>query len=96
MKKSFRSEKELRLFVKRMFKETLRGLPEEAKVEVLVKTLRPPKVYLLLPFYSEGNLIRAMEVDFFLGELYNFGVEGEIIYLDDRVEIEQTCSNIQS
>jgi len=87
--KNFRSEKELRLFVKRFFKERLKGLPEGTKIEVEVVSLKPPVVNLYFPFYSEGNLLRVFEVDFLLSELYNWGIEGHLFYLDDLGEREK-------
>lgn len=81
--KSFRNEKDLRLFVKRFLKERLKGLPEGTKIEVEVASLKPPSVNLYFPFYSEGNLIRAFEVDFLLAELYNLGIECSLFYQDD-------------
>ncbi len=83
MKKNFKNEKDLKLFVKRFFKENLKGLPETAKINVRVICVKPPKVLLEMPFYSEGNLIRINEVDFLLKELSAFGIETIIAYLDD-------------
>lgn len=84
--KDFRSEKDLKLFVKRFLKEKLKGLPEDTKIEVEVFSLKPPEVNLYFPFYSEGNLIRAFEVDFLLAELYNFGIVCNLYYQDDTGE----------
>lgn len=81
--RNFRNEKDLRLFVKRFFKENLKGLPEGTKIEVEVSSLKPPVVNLYFPFYSEGNLIRAFEVDFLLAELYNLGIACNLFYQDD-------------
>ncbi|BAU23644.1 hypothetical protein THC_1276 [Caldimicrobium thiodismutans] len=86
--KSFRSEKDLRLFVKKFFKENLKGLPEMAKIEIEVYSLNPPSVKLYFPFYSEGNFLRAFEVDFLLAELYNLGIKGSLFYQDDLGERE--------
>mgnify|MGYP001626347895 FL=1 len=86
--KNFRKEKDLRLFVKRFLKEKLKGLPEGVKIEIEVSSLNPPTVNLYFPFYSEGNLFRAFEVDFLLGELYNLGINCNLYYLDDLGERE--------
>ncbi len=85
MKRSrkFLSEKDLRLFVKRFLKDHLKGLPEGTKIEIKVLDYLSPKVQLLFPFYSEGNVLRALEVDFLVKELYNVGIEAEVYYLDD-------------
>ena|GEM_PF-735375 len=84
--KKFSSEKDLRLFVKKLFQEKIKGLPPQARIEIHVLSLKPPMIRLKLPFFSEGNLLRANEVDFFLEELYNWGIEGDIFYLDDQGE----------
>lgn len=84
----FFSEKDIRLFVKRQFMGSFKGLPEDIKPEIKVLSVAPPKVLILLPFHSEGNLIRNNEVDFFLAGLYNWGIEGEVLYLDDLGEKE--------
>lgn len=84
--KSFHKEKDLRLFVKRFFKENLKGLPEDVKIEVEVSSLNPPSVNLYFPFYSEGNFLRAFEVDFLLAELYNLGIICNLFYQDDLGE----------
>ncbi|MFN4131609.1 MAG: hypothetical protein ACK4GE_00855 [Caldimicrobium sp.] len=93
--KRFRSEKDLRLFVKNFFKKNIKGLPEEAKIEIKVLNVNPPKIQLFLPFYSEGNLLRVLEVDFLVRELYNLGITVDIFYLDDwEVQlIEETISS---
>ncbi|MCS7150641.1 MAG: hypothetical protein RMI93_07900 [Caldimicrobium sp.] len=87
-KRRFNSEKDLRLFVKKLFKDSIRGMPEEAKPEISVLSISPPRIRLFLPFVSEGNFIRNNEVDFFLAELYNWGIEGEVLYTDDLGERE--------
>jgi hypothetical protein len=84
--KGFRNEKDLRLFVKRFLKENLKGLPEGVKIEIEVSSLNPPEVNLFFPFYSEGNLLRTLEVDFLLTELYNLGISCHLFYLDDMGE----------
>ncbi|QER41325.1 hypothetical protein F1847_00695 [Thermodesulfobacterium sp. TA1] len=88
MKKSFKNLKDVKLFTKKFLKERLKGLPEEAKIEVEAVGLNPPQVRIYLPFYSEGNLIRCNEVDFILEELLSLGIHGEIVYLDDNLELE--------
>jgi len=88
MKKSFKGEKDLRLFVKNFLKTRLKGLPEEKKIKVKVKNFKNLEVSILMPFYSEGNLIRANEVDFLLDELLNLGIKPVIFYLDDEYELE--------
>lgn len=84
--KRFRNEKDLRLFVKRFLKENLKGLPEGTKIDIEVFSLTPPSVNLYFPFYSEGNLLRAYEVDFLLAELYNLGIICNLFYQDDLGE----------
>ncbi len=86
--KGFPNEKDLRLFVKRFLKENLKGLPEGVKIEIEVTSLNPPEVNLFFPFYSEGNLLRTLEVDFLLAELYNLGIGCHLFYLDDLGERE--------
>lgn len=81
--KKFRSEKDLRLFVKNFLKKNLKGLPEEAKIEIRVVKVDPPKIHLFFPFYAEGNMLRALEVDFLVRELYNLGILVDLYYLDD-------------
>lgn len=88
LKRNFKTKKDLRLFTKNFLKLHLRGLPEESYLQIAIEplTLDPPRVRIVLPFYSEGNLIRANEVDFLLEELLKLGVEGEILYIDDLIE----------
>ncbi|WP_038056871.1 hypothetical protein [Thermodesulfobacterium hydrogeniphilum] len=88
MAKNFKSEKDLRLFIKKFLKENLKGLPETAKIQIKVLNIKPPQVVLEMPFYSEGNLIRVNEVDFLIQHLVNLGIRVNIIYLDD-IEIYQ-------
>lgn len=88
--KSFKSEKDLRLFVKKILKESFKGLQDVVKIEIKVVELNPPKIQMNFPFYSEGNLLRALEVDFFVRELYNLGIEVEVYYLDD---VERSLQN---
>jgi hypothetical protein len=84
----FRKEKDLRLFVKKFLKERLKGLPSEKPFEVVVESLNPPVVRIFSPFYSEGNLLRAHEVDTILLELYNLGIFAKLFYEDDLGEAE--------
>lgn len=91
----FKKEKDLRLFVKKFLKEKLKGLPSEKHFEVEVESLNPPAVRIFSPFYSEGNLLRAHEVDLILLELYNLGILAKLFYEDDLGEAERdgsTCS----
>lgn len=88
MKKSFKSLKDLKLFTKKLFKERFKGLPEGVKIEVEALEINPPQVRIFLPFYSEGNLIRCNEVDFFVEELMDLGIKAEVVYLDDSLELE--------
>jgi len=83
LNKSFKNEKDLRLFVKRFLKEKLKGLPPESKIEIEVIKVKPAEVILKFPFYSEGNLIRANEVDFLLKDLMEMGIKAHIRYVDD-------------
>ena len=83
MKIKHKTEKDLRLFVKKYIKERLKGLPSDKKLEVKVKSVSPPIINLYLPFFSEGNLIRANEVDFLIADLEKLGLKVEIFYLDD-------------
>jgi len=88
VKKHFKKEKDLRLFVKNFLKTSLKGLPEDKKFEVKVKSIKPPCVQIFFPFYSEGNLIRANEVDFLIGKLLEeFQIKAEVIYLDEFEEL---------
>ncbi len=84
MKRKFKSEKDLRLFLKKLFKEKLKHCEQPLKIEVKVETLTPPKAKVFLPFYSEGNLIRLNEMDFFLKTLCEEGIEVELYYEDER------------
>ncbi len=86
MKPKIKTEKDLRIFVKKFFKEHLKGLPEDKKFEVKVTSVSPPRVRLHMPFYSEGNLIRANEVDFLTKELLDLGIKVDVFYVDDEVE----------
>jgi len=90
-KKTFKNKKDLKLFIKNFLKTYLKGLPEEIfpQIEIEPLGLKPPKVRIVLPFYSEGNLIRANEVDFLLERLLILGVTGEILYLDDVIELRE-------
>ncbi len=81
-----KSFKDLKLFVKRFLKENLLGLPKDKVFEVRPEGLNPPRVKLFLPFYSEGNLLRAHQVDILLSELYNLGISTKLFYEDDWVE----------
>jgi len=81
--KHFKNEKDLRLFIKRFLKENLKGLPPESKIEIEVLKVKPAEVILKFPFYSEGNLIRANEVDFLLKDLIELGIKAHIVYVDD-------------
>lgn len=83
MNKGFKNEKDLRLFVKKFLKEKLKGLPPESKVEIKVIKVKPAEIILKFPFYSEGNLIRANEVDFLLKDLAEIGIKAYIKYIDD-------------
>ncbi len=69
--------------MKKFLKENLKGLPPESKIEVEVLKVKPAEVLLKFPFYSEGNLIRANEVDFLLKDLMELGIKAHIKYLDD-------------
>lgn len=87
-------EKEIRNWVKKFLKQHLKGVSELLKIKIKVVNINPPKVYLELPFYSEGNLIRANEVDFLITEIEKEGVSIEIFYLDDFLEIENWCGYV--
>ena len=84
VKRKFKSEKDLRLFLKKFFKEKLKHCEQPLKLEVEVERVSPPKAKVLLPFHSEGNLIRLNEVDFFLKDLFNQGIEVELYYEDEK------------
>jgi len=90
--KNFRREKDLRLFIKKFLKENLKGLPPESKIDIEVIKIKPAEVILKFPFYSEGNLIRANEVDFLLKDLINLGIKAQVKYIDD-VEIFEENQN---
>ncbi|PMP68476.1 MAG: hypothetical protein C0190_01495 [Thermodesulfobacterium geofontis] len=92
MVKNFRREKDLRLFIKKFLKENLKGLPPESKIDIEVIKIKPAEVILKFPFYSEGNLIRANEVDFLLKDLINLGIKAQVKYIDD-VEIFEENQN---
>ncbi|HFC96984.1 MAG TPA: hypothetical protein ENJ40_00810 [Thermosulfurimonas dismutans] len=84
--KTFRSAKDLRLFLKRFFRERLPGLPADFRLEVEVYSYRPPRAALRLPVHSEGNPARAHQVDRLVAELEREGLELEVFYLDDEAE----------
>ncbi len=88
-RKEFKREKDVRLFVKNFFKKNLQGLPESAKIELKVVSLDPLEVNLFMPFYSEGNFIRAYEVDFLIYELDKLGIKINLFYLDDVIEVKE-------
>jgi len=83
LSKKFKNEKDLRLFIKKFLKQNLKGLPPESKIEVEIVKFKPAEVILKFPFYSEGNLIRANEVDFLLKTLIELGIKAHIKYIDD-------------
>lgn len=88
LRRNFKSKKDLKLFTKNFLKLHLKGLPEGSYLQIEIEplTFNPPRVRIVLPFYSEGNLIRTNAVDFLLEELLNLGIEGEILYIDDLIE----------
>lgn len=86
------TEKEIRNLVKKILKNSLKGVTELPKIEVEVIEINPPQVFLKLPFYSEGNLIRVNEVDFLVLEIEKRGILVETFYLDDKQEKER-CLN---
>ncbi len=84
MKRKFKNEKDLRLFLKKLFKEKLKHCEHPLQIEIKVKNINPARAKVFLPFYSEGNLIRANEMDFFLKSLCEEGIEVELFYEDER------------
>ena len=89
MIKTFKNEKDLRLFIKKFLKENLKGLPLESKIEIQIIKIKPAEVILKFPFYSEGNLIRVNEVDFLLKILMDLGIKAHIRYIDDVENFEE-------
>lgn len=87
--KNFKKEKDLRLFIKKFLKENLKGLPAESKIEIEIIKIKPAEVILKFPFYSEGNLIRANEVDFLLKNLIDLGIKAQVKYIDDVEVFEE-------
>ncbi|MBX6422706.1 hypothetical protein [Thermosulfurimonas sp. F29] len=85
-KRGFRSAKDLRLFLRWFFREHLRGLPPEFRIEAKVLSVRPPRAALFIPAHSEGNLIRVHQVDLLVEELAATGIELEVFYADDLGE----------
>ncbi len=85
-RRSFRSPKDLRLFLKGFLKEHLRGLPPDFRIEIEVLSHAPPRALLRLPAHSEGNLIRVHQVDLLVSHLAEMGVEVEVFYMDDLIE----------
>ena len=81
-----RTEKDLRLFVRRFLKERLKGLPPEFRLEVDVLSARPRKVVIKIPAHSEGNPIRILQVDQLLEEMGHYDIQAEVRYLDDLLE----------
>jgi hypothetical protein len=91
VKRKFKNEKDLRLFLRKFFKERLKHCEQPLKLEVKVERVTPPKAKVFLPFHSEGNLIRLNEVDFFLKELSDQNIEVELYYEDEK-EAFDTCA----
>ncbi len=83
MRKVFKTEKDLKLFIKKFLKTHLKGLPTEIKIEIKVTKIKPAEVVLKFPFYSEGNLIRVNEVDFLLKKLMEYKINAQVHYMDD-------------
>ncbi len=81
-----RSEKDLRLAVQKFFRERLRGLPPGFRIEAEALGLRPPRVLVKIPAYSEANPIRIAQVDGLVAELEALGLEVVLCYLDDLEE----------
>ena len=90
--RSFLSEKDLRLFLRRFLKERLKGLPPDFKIEIEVFSHKPPKSALKIPTHSEKNLIRAHQVDLLVRELFEAGIAVEVFYLDDEPETRESLS----
>ena len=88
MIRNFKSEKDLRLFLRRFFKEGLRGLPPDFRIEVEVLSVRPPRAVLRLPVPAEGNPARAHQVDLLVARLLEEGLSLEVFYADDLAEAE--------
>ena len=89
MIKTFKNEKDLRLFIKKFLKENLKGLPLESKIDIQIIKVKPAEVILKFPFYSEGNLIRVNEVDFLLKILMDLGIKAYVRYIDDVENFEE-------
>ncbi len=87
MVRTFRSEKDLRLFLRKFLRERLRGLPADFRIGIEVRSVRPPRATLKLPVHSEANPARAHEVDRLVAELEARGLELEVFYLDDETEV---------
>jgi len=87
--RSFRSVKDLRLFLRRLLKEELRGLPPDFRIEVEVLSVRPPRALLRLPVPAEGNLPRAHQLDLLVARLLEEGLSLEVFYADDLPEAEE-------
>jgi len=81
-----KTDKDLRLFTRKFFREKLRGLPPDFRLEINPLSLRPHRVRLHIPAHSEGNLIRVTQVDHLIEELEDLGIEVELYYLDDLEE----------
>ena len=81
-----KNEKDLRLRVQKFFKERLKGLPPGFRIQAEVLGLRPPRVLVKIPAYSEGNPIRVAQVDQLVAELEAKGLEVILCYLDDLAE----------
>lgn len=84
--KNFVSCKDLRLWLRRFFRERLRGLSPDFRLEIAIFSHRPPRAALFLPVHSEGNLIRVHQVDRLVAELAEAGIEIEVFYADDETE----------
>lgn len=91
-KRTFLSEKDLRLFLKRFLKEKLKGLPPDFKIEIKVFSHQPPQTALKIPTHSEKNLLRAHQVDLLIRELSEAGIAVEVFYLDDEPEASESLS----
>ena len=80
----FKTEKDLRLFLKNFFKEKLKHIEHALSVEIKIENIKPPKAKVFLPFHSEANFIRLNEMDFFLKELKELEIEVELYYEDEK------------
>ncbi len=85
--RSFRSLKDLRLFVKKFLKERMKGLPPEFRIEVEALDYKNPRVLIKVPVHSEKNLVRAHQLDVLIKELEDSGVLSELCYIDDLEEM---------